>query len=174
MTHTHLVACPSCARHVRVSEPTCPFCKSTLSEALRETPEPRGPAVRLSRGGLYAFGVGALTVAVGCSSSAPAQVAVPYGLAPAPECELPDGIKLGAACEGMVGLALCGASCAGSCDGGGGYLVCTDANWTFTCAEPASFGSIYEGFCGDAGDDADSGDDAEATSKADAAGDPGG
>ena len=31
MNKPHLVACPSCARHVRVSEVACPFCGAVLA-----------------------------------------------------------------------------------------------------------------------------------------------
>src|ERR1700677_1330933 len=51
-----LRACPSCSRHVRVSEPTCPFCGRDLDEAFRSAPSPRAPAARLSRAALFAVG----------------------------------------------------------------------------------------------------------------------
>jgi hypothetical protein len=69
MTSAHLVACPSCARHVRVSEATCPFCATGLPEAARSTQPRRAPTERLSRAALYAFGVGGLAVAAACSST---------------------------------------------------------------------------------------------------------
>jgi hypothetical protein len=69
MTRSHLRACPSCARHVRVSEKTCPFCGGPLAEAFRAAPAPRAPGARLTRAALFAFGTGVLAVAPGCSSS---------------------------------------------------------------------------------------------------------
>jgi len=69
MTRAHLVACPSCARHVRVSERTCPFCEGVLDDAFRSRPAPRPPASRLSRAALYAFGAGTLTLATACGGS---------------------------------------------------------------------------------------------------------
>jgi hypothetical protein len=50
----HLVPCPECSRHVRVSETECPFCASPLD--LAGTPEPQLPRGRLSRAATLAFG----------------------------------------------------------------------------------------------------------------------
>ena len=69
MTKSHLRACPACARHVRVSEESCPFCGGGLDPAFRASPAPRSPGVRLTRAALFAFGTGTLAVAPGCSSS---------------------------------------------------------------------------------------------------------
>ena len=60
----HLVACPSCARHVRVSEQACPFCRTSLPASFAAAPGPRTVGVRLKRAALYAIG-GTLTVACG-------------------------------------------------------------------------------------------------------------
>jgi hypothetical protein len=115
---SRLVACPACARHVRVSEPSCPFCKAELPSALRAV-TPSLPAERLSRAALYALRAGALSVtAVACGGAVAtgggsedsgqsdavsipdvagggrplpdANFAVPYGLAP-----LRDGGSIG-------------------------------------------------------------------------------
>jgi hypothetical protein len=67
--NSHLRACPSCARHVRVSETACPFCRATLSSDFRASPAPRPPRARLSRAALRAFGTGALALTAACSSS---------------------------------------------------------------------------------------------------------
>jgi hypothetical protein len=136
MPQTHLVACPSCARHVRVSEPACPFCKGTLSKALRETPERQGPAMRLSRGALYSFGVGALAVATACSSSSPVQVAILYGAPPGSECAFPDGVELGGDCTGDVFVSSLHCGAIGTCDSGIVYASCKDGSWAFTCTYP--------------------------------------
>src|SRR6185503_4104334 len=64
---THLVPCPGCRRHVRVSEANCPFCSVALS--LANTPPPILPTTRLGRAATFAFGatlLGASAVA-GCS-----------------------------------------------------------------------------------------------------------
>jgi hypothetical protein len=50
----HLVPCPECSRHVRVSEKECPFCALPLD--LAGTPEPQLPRSRLSRAATLAFG----------------------------------------------------------------------------------------------------------------------
>jgi hypothetical protein len=60
---SHLVPCPACSRHVRVTEPTCPFCGDGL--ALAGTPAPELPKTRLGRAAAFAFGatlVGVTTV----------------------------------------------------------------------------------------------------------------
>jgi hypothetical protein len=69
MTRTPLAACPGCARHVRVNEPACPFCRAELPSSFRQLPPPPSPAKRLSRAALYALGVGALAAtAAACGS----------------------------------------------------------------------------------------------------------
>jgi hypothetical protein len=62
MIKTPLAACPACARHLRVNEPTCPFCRAELPPSFREQTAPPPPAMRLSRAALYALRVGALSV----------------------------------------------------------------------------------------------------------------
>jgi hypothetical protein len=69
MTQSHLRPCPSCARHVRVSEGGCPFCGESLSDEFRAAPPPRGPGARLGRAALFAFGTGTLTLASACAST---------------------------------------------------------------------------------------------------------
>jgi hypothetical protein len=78
---SHLVPCPACQRHVRVSETACPFCAEALPENLRCSAPCPLPTTRLSRAALFAFRaslrgaavVGASGVAaaatVACSSS---------------------------------------------------------------------------------------------------------
>ncbi|MGA3121848.1 MAG: RING finger protein [Polyangiaceae bacterium] len=84
MTRTPLAACPGCARHVRVNEPACPFCRAELPASFRQLPPPPSPAKRLSRAALYALGVGALSATAACGSpfSSEEGLAVPYGLPP--------------------------------------------------------------------------------------------
>jgi hypothetical protein len=50
---SHLVPCPECSRHVRVSETACPFCATPLG--LAGTPEPQLPKTRLGRAATFAF-----------------------------------------------------------------------------------------------------------------------
>ncbi len=79
MTQSHLRPCPSCARHVRVSEGGCPFCGESFSDEFRAVPRPLGPGARLGRAALFAFGTGTLTLASACSSSSSTPA---YGLPP--------------------------------------------------------------------------------------------
>jgi hypothetical protein len=68
--HSHLVTCPSCARHVRASESVCPFCATVVPEATRSTKPRRPPTERLNRSALYAFGVGgSLAVVAACGGA---------------------------------------------------------------------------------------------------------
>jgi hypothetical protein len=68
-----LVPCPACARHVRVSEATCPFCATAMPEAPAPVP---GTNQRLSRAAAYAFTATVAAAAggalVACSSSSTA------------------------------------------------------------------------------------------------------
>jgi hypothetical protein len=50
----HLVPCPECSRHVRVSEEQCPF--SALPLDLANAPPQQLPRGRLSRAATFAFG----------------------------------------------------------------------------------------------------------------------
>jgi len=73
----HLVPCPECSRHVRVSEHECPFCALPLD--LSAAPQPRLPSERLSRAATLAFGatLASVTALAACSGT-DAQVPV-YG-----------------------------------------------------------------------------------------------
>jgi hypothetical protein len=61
-----LVPCPSCARHVRVTDARCPFCASALPNSLAQRAVPN-TTQRLTRAAAFAF-TASLAVA-GCSSS---------------------------------------------------------------------------------------------------------
>jgi hypothetical protein len=66
MKKARLLACPGCARHVRVSEPSCVFCGVALPKSFGEAPA-LPPPPRLSRSGLYTYRARALaasTVAI--------------------------------------------------------------------------------------------------------------
>jgi hypothetical protein len=134
MSEAHLVMCPACSRHARVSEPTCPFCGAAFDEALRATPERLGPAMRLSRAALVAFGAGALAVpTVACSSSSPPVLIAPaYGVvAYTGVVAVPDGIVFGTtSCTGEVYFVFCEA-----------WGFCEEGVWTYTDLDPTSFGS---------------------------------
>ena len=64
----HLLACPSCSRHVRSRETACPFCGVALSESFRATLPPTPPVVRLARAALVALGAGA-AAGTGCGAA---------------------------------------------------------------------------------------------------------
>jgi hypothetical protein len=98
MSNARLVACPSCARHVRLSESSCPFCAEPLSAALRATPAPRAPKTRLSRNGLYVFGLASLSLTSGCGGKAVESDDYQEG---SDAAEQPDGFLMGAAYGGF-------------------------------------------------------------------------
>lgn len=65
-----LSPCPSCSRHVRASEASCPFCQALLAPsdgAARSPAASMAAAPRLSRAAAYALGA-SLAVA-GCSTT---------------------------------------------------------------------------------------------------------
>ena len=66
----HLVPCPECRRHVRVTETECPFCALPLD--LAGTPEPRLPRARLGRAATFAFGatLASVTAVASCGGEA--------------------------------------------------------------------------------------------------------
>jgi hypothetical protein len=70
MTKARLLACPGCARHVRVNEPACIFCGFALPKSFADKPAlPRPP--RMNRAGLFAYAgvlAAASTAAVATSS----------------------------------------------------------------------------------------------------------
>ncbi|HEX2879005.1 MAG TPA: hypothetical protein VHO25_05665, partial [Polyangiaceae bacterium] len=67
---SHLVPCPGCQRHVRVSETACPFCATVLDESVRGATVGPLPTTRLSRGALQAFRTSVTLVAIAVSSAA--------------------------------------------------------------------------------------------------------
>lgn len=82
-----LYPCAACARHVRVSDPSCPFCGVTLSVTIVSGPVAH-PAAR-SRAALVFGTVAALAVAGACSP--PAQSPPPV-VPTSPEDTSPSGI----------------------------------------------------------------------------------
>src|SRR5687767_7263790 len=99
---THLVPCPGCGRHVRVTESACPFCNVGLS--LANTPPPVLPTIRLGRAATFAFGATLLgaTAIVGCGG----------------ESEERDGGGKGASGSSSGGSSNGGSSSGGSSSGG--------------------------------------------------------
>jgi hypothetical protein len=67
-----LIPCPACARHVRLGETSCPFCRAAVP--LREVTQGATQQPRVNRATLFAFGA-SLAVA----SCASPTVAPPYG-----------------------------------------------------------------------------------------------
>src|SRR6185295_11613580 len=63
-----LSPCPSCARHVRVSETLCPFCATAMPDPAT-LPERKLPGRRLARAAIYAAGVASIAAASACSST---------------------------------------------------------------------------------------------------------
>jgi len=61
-----LAPCPSCSRHVRTSETSCPFCKTVLAAGALSASAIPGTPTRLSRAAAFAF-TASLTVA-GCTA----------------------------------------------------------------------------------------------------------
>jgi hypothetical protein len=58
--------CPSCTRHVRATETTCPFCAEAIAI---EAPTPRVVSERLGRAALFAVGAAVITSS-GCAVAA--------------------------------------------------------------------------------------------------------
>lgn len=59
-----LAPCPSCSRHVKTTDASCPFCKTALAEqTVAQVPIVKH---RMTRAAAYAFG--ASLVVAGCSS----------------------------------------------------------------------------------------------------------
>jgi len=114
----HLVPCPECSRHVRVSEPECPFCSQPLD--LSGTPEPRLPGVRLSRAATLAFGATfASATALAACSGPDAPVPVYGAAAPAGG----SANLAGAAGAPAAGTPAAGAPAGGADSGIGGGAV---------------------------------------------------
>ncbi|HEY0469188.1 MAG TPA: hypothetical protein VGC79_33580, partial [Polyangiaceae bacterium] len=96
----HLVPCPECSRHVRVSETECPFCALPLD--LSGTPEPRLPGVRLSRAATLAFGATlASATAIAACSGTDAPVPV-YGAPAGGSANLAGAAGAGVGTAGIV------------------------------------------------------------------------
>jgi hypothetical protein len=85
MANGRLLACPSCARHVRSTETACPFCATALTASPaggEPVPAARVASKRLSRAALFALGATA-AAAVACSSTTDSNTVAIYGGPPA-------------------------------------------------------------------------------------------
>jgi len=65
-----LLACPGCARHVRVEEARCPFCGFELPASFPSTPGRLPPPPGLTRDELFRYGFTAATVSAGALATA--------------------------------------------------------------------------------------------------------
>jgi hypothetical protein len=88
-----LIPCPSCSRHVRAEEASCPFCSAALTglmDAMAAAPAPQPPPAGLSRAGIFLHGtrgakalagavVGTSLLAAGCSNGN--SLVAAYGIA---------------------------------------------------------------------------------------------
>jgi hypothetical protein len=111
MSKPHLVACLSCARHVRVNEAACPFCGVVLAASLRASAPPEPPGVRLARAAMFALGAGTAVLASDCGSSTPLYGAppgtvfvTPYGIPPVPDAGTDGGDDAGVTAVPMYGV----------------------------------------------------------------------
>jgi hypothetical protein len=77
-----LIACASCARHVRVSDGRCPFCQAELPKAAPVRGTPIGTFGRAALVIAGAAAGAAVPLAAGCSSEPPIVVGDAYGLPP--------------------------------------------------------------------------------------------
>ena len=140
-----LSSCPSCYRHVRASETSCPFCHAAISPNARHAGK-----VRLGLAAACAIGMGMMTTAGTCSPSGPVstQAGPPHETPPA-ACTAP--FAWGSTCSGDEYLPL-------SC--GVGWAICEDGGWGFTSADPMHDSYYGPCECGGAGDEggADAGD----------------
>jgi hypothetical protein len=68
---TPLAPCPSCTRHVRVSETLCPFCATTLPTDIAARGARPRVATRLARAGIFAVGTAVAAATSAACSSAP-------------------------------------------------------------------------------------------------------
>ena len=131
-----LVPCPSCTRHVRVSEQACPFCAASLPASFAATPAPRAVAVRLKRAALAALGAGTLTAVGACEMSSS-----DYGAPPSEYPATDSGADI--APDVTVGDAFvcCDPSCAMTKPLGCNECFCSGGQWvcsTFSCEDALS------------------------------------
>jgi hypothetical protein len=70
---SQLIKCTACARHVRLTETSCPFCSAALDverrTALAQAFAARTPKRRLGRAALFAIGIGVIAPATNACSS---------------------------------------------------------------------------------------------------------
>jgi len=104
------VPCPSCARHVKQSDSTCPFCGNEIPNVI--VPARRVAAGRLSRSALFAAGAAGLALATMDCGSAQSSYGGPV------VCTSADGSATG--CANLSEAGVLSANDAGSEDASGG------------------------------------------------------
>jgi hypothetical protein len=127
-----LLACPVCARHVRVDERRCPFCVAPLPDSFGADPLPAPPPRGLNRADLYRF------KARRCVSLVSSGVAVTAILALGCDGGSTEGSEAGSAdaTKQMAGESNDGDCCgeaaygAPSCDDAGSECTPQDGGWS--------------------------------------------
>jgi hypothetical protein len=161
---SRLLACPACARHVRVLETVCPFCAAELPATFGDGPLPAPPPKGLSRSAVYRHGVlaaaGAVagTAAIGLggggvlASACTNSISQPDDAGTFVEYEggHPTATMYGSPCEltddppvrccGEVTKEILGVRCLG-CTGGVAYALCVGGAFTCacTCERPVGY-----------------------------------
>jgi hypothetical protein len=129
MSDDHLRPCPSCARHARVSERACPFCRATFDAAFRTAVRPKPPSQRLARAALFSLGTTTVAFAPGCAL-------VPQDKSEGPNMELQPFPPDATAGEGDASLL------------GGTFYGSAIAMEECTTVEDCSSGAIVQGASG--------------------------
>lgn len=136
---TRLLACPSCARHIRVDEERCPFCGVALADDFGVGPTPVPPARRMSREELYRYGRSGVARTASAALVASA-VAAFYGCAQAyghpPSCTAEDGAAGEQEPDGSCGVfGSGGPTCCGYTD----ELLPSTPPGNYACSDASSY-----------------------------------
>lgn len=75
-----LVNCGGCHRHIRRTEPTCPFCGIIVTSEVAAAPERAWPSARIGRATLMVFAAAIGTTA--CSGKVLSETGIPDGIPP--------------------------------------------------------------------------------------------
>jgi hypothetical protein len=149
-----LLACPSCARHIRVNEARCPFCLAALADEFGAAPVPVSPPPGLGR--YEQVRSGRMAAAVSVSVLAAALTACEIGNttgpgAPIPAYGAPGGpVDVPTSCCGDVYFTLTDDAC--SCTSGESFLTCNLGVFSeCTCTIPVGYTPYVAGQMCDAG-----------------------
>jgi hypothetical protein len=149
-----LLACPSCARHVRVTEARCPFCRAALADGFGAAPVPLPPPPGLGRYEQVRYGRMAAAVSVsvlaaaalvGCEVGNTIGPGTPlYGAPGGPVNQVP------ASCCGDVYFTLTDDEC--NCTSGESFLTCNIGVFSeCTCTIPVGYTPYVAGQSCDGG-----------------------